>query len=89
MSKVTSLSHFKTDASHLLALIRKSGETVVLTQNGEATAIVQDIETYKKSQQAFLMLKLVAQGEAHVRNGETEDQAAVFDILEKQIRAHD
>ncbi len=86
MSKVTSLSHFKADASQLIASIRKSGETVVLTQNGEATAIVQDIETYQKTQQALLMLKLLAQGEADIRNGETADQAAVFNRLEKKLR---
>lgn len=89
MSKVTSLSHFKADASQLIASIRKSGETVVLTQNGEATAIVQDIETYQKTQQALLMLKLLAQGEADIRNGETTDQAVAFNRLEKKLRAHD
>jgi PHD/YefM family antitoxin component YafN of YafNO toxin-antitoxin module len=89
MSKVTSLSHFKADASQLIASIRKSGETVVLTQNGEATAIVQDIETYQKTQRALVMLKLLAQGEADIRNGETADQAAVFNRLEKKLRAHD
>jgi len=89
MSKVTSLSHFKADASQLLASIRKSGETVVLTQNGEATAIVQDIETYKKTQHTLLMLKLLTQGEADVRNGETVNQAAVFELLEKKLRAHE
>ena len=88
VSKITSLSDFKADASQLLASIRKSGETVVLTQNGEATAIVQDIETYKKTQQALLMLKLLAQGEADIRNGKTLAQAAVFDLLEKKLRAH-
>ncbi len=88
MSKVTSLSHFKADASQLIASIRKSGETVVLTQNGEATAIVQDIETYQKTQQALLMIKLLAQGEVDIRNGETADQAAVFNRLEKKLRAH-
>ena len=89
VSKITSLSHFKADASQLLASIRKSGETVVLTQNGEATAIVQDIETYKKTQQTLLMLKLLAQGEADIRNGKTLAQAAVFDLLEKKLRAHE
>ena len=89
MSKVTSLNHFKADASQLIAAIRKSGETVTLTQNGEATAIVQDIEIYKKTQHVLLMLKLVAQGEADIRNGETADQAAVFKHLEKKLHVHE
>jgi prevent-host-death family protein len=89
LSKVTSLSHFKSDATQLLASIRKSGETVVLTQNGEATAVVQDIETYKKTQRALLMLKLVAQGEADIRNGDTLNQSAVFEVLEKKLRVYE
>lgn len=84
MNKVTSLSHFKADASQLIASMRKSGETVVLTQNGAATAIVQDIETYQKTQHALVMLKLLAQGEADIRNGETADQAA-YSIAWKKI----
>lgn len=89
MRRVTSLSHFKAEASQLIATIRKSGETVVLTQNGAATAIVQDIDTYEKTQQALMMLKLLAQGEADMRNGNSLDQAAVFDRLEKQLPTHE
>jgi PHD/YefM family antitoxin component YafN of YafNO toxin-antitoxin module len=89
MSKVTSLSHFKSDASRLIASIRKSGEHVVLTQNGEATAVVQDIETYAKTQRALLFLKLVAQGEADIRDGRTVEQADVFQRLERRLRARE
>jgi antitoxin (DNA-binding transcriptional repressor) of toxin-antitoxin stability system len=39
MSKsIISLSEFKSEASQLLARIRESGEALVLTQNGTATA---------------------------------------------------
>ena len=56
--KIISLTDFKTSASRLLQETR-GGENIILTQNGSASAVVQDYETYRKQQDAFLMLKLL------------------------------
>jgi prevent-host-death family protein len=45
---IISLSEFKSEASQLLARIRESGEALVLTQNGTATAVVHDIASFRK-----------------------------------------
>ena len=55
---IISLSEFKSEASQLLARIRESGEAIVLTQNGTATAVVHDIASFRKLEQGLLMLKL-------------------------------
>ncbi|MGH8473081.1 MAG: type II toxin-antitoxin system Phd/YefM family antitoxin, partial [Gammaproteobacteria bacterium] len=48
---IISLSEFKSEASQLLARIRGSGEAIVLTQNGTATAVVHDIASFRKLEQ--------------------------------------
>ncbi len=82
---IISLSEFKTDASQLLARIRNSGDRIVLTQNGTATAVVQDIESFRKLQQSVLMLKLLVQGEADIRHDRLLGQHEVFEGLRKEL----
>jgi prevent-host-death family protein len=75
---IISLSEFKSEASQLLARIRESGEALVLTQNGTATAVVHDIASFRKLEQGLLILKLLVQGEADVRRNRVLGQRDVF-----------
>ena len=77
-SEIISLTEFKAKAAQVLADIKASEHTVVLTQNGRATAVVQDFESHQRLQDALLMLKLVLQAEADIAAGNTTPQAEVF-----------
>ncbi len=83
--QIISLSQFRSSATQLLNDIHKSGTLLVLTQNGSATAVVQDIETYQAQKNALVMLKLLAQGEADVREGRVQSQEQVFADLEAEL----
>lgn len=76
--QIISLTDFKTSASRLLQGMR-GGANIILTQNGSASAVVQDYATYRAQQDAFLMLKLMVQGEADVQKNRVTPQAKVFD----------
>ena len=89
MSKITSLSHFKTDASQLISEIHESGEPIVITQNGEASAVVQDIESYEKLQSALLMLKLLATGEADIQKGKLTGHDEMIKSLKQKLKLND
>lgn len=82
---IISLSDFKADASQWLKRLQDASETVVLTQNGRASAVVQSFESYQRQQQALLMLKLVAQGEADVRASRLTAQDDAFARLRERI----
>lgn len=84
--QIVSLTRFKTSATQMLHDIHESGASLILTQNGSATAVVQDVETYKKHQQALLMLKLIAHGEADIENDRLHDQEEVFSQLEAELQ---
>lgn len=83
---IISLSDFKSDASQWLKRLQEESDAVVLTQNGRASAVVQSYETYQRQQQALLMLKLLAQGEADIAAGRTSPQEEVFERLEKRLK---
>lgn len=82
---VISLSAFKSDASRLLRKMQEHSEPLVLTQNGKATAIVEDYEEYRRRQQGLLMLKLVVQGESDLQQGKLTTQDAVFSALRERL----
>ncbi|MGD8780364.1 MAG: type II toxin-antitoxin system Phd/YefM family antitoxin [Ignavibacteria bacterium] len=57
---VKSISYLKANAANLIEEINKSQKTFVITQNGEAKVVVQDIKAYEKMQETMAMLKLLA-----------------------------
>jgi prevent-host-death family protein len=82
---IISLSDFKADASQWLKRLQGESEAVVLTQNGRASAVVQSYEAFQRQQQALLMLKLLAQGEADIAAGRLIPQEAVFAKLRERF----
>lgn len=82
--QIISLTDFKASASRLLQQTR-GGANIILTQNGSASAVVQDYATYRAQQDAFLMLKLMVQGEADVQNNRLTDQSSVFDSMRASL----
>jgi prevent-host-death family protein len=82
---IISLSDFKSDASQWLKRLQGESDAVVLTQNGRASAVVQSYESFQRQQQALLMLKLLAQGEANIAAGQLIPQEDIFTKLRERF----
>jgi prevent-host-death family protein len=65
---VKSISYLKTNAASLIEEINKNQKTFVITQNGEAKVIVQDIKVYEKNQETLALLKLLAMTNTRSKN---------------------
>ncbi len=59
----------KTRSADLIRKARESGQPVVITQNGKATAVLQDVESYQRERQALLLLKYLSRGDQDYREG--------------------
>lgn len=59
----------KKRSAELIRKARESGQPVVITQNGKATAVLQDVESYQSQRQALLLLKYLAEGDRDHREG--------------------
>jgi len=81
------VSALKTRAAELLAQVAETQRAVVITQNGEPKGVLQDIESYERTQRAIGLLKLLAQGEEDVRAGRTIPQDEMFAGLRQQLKA--
>jgi len=65
----------KTRTSELIRRARDTGQPVVITQNGKATAILQDVASYQRDREALMLLKLAAQGDRDYRQGNVVSDA--------------
>ena len=80
------VTYLKSRAADLLAQVNETHRPVIITQNGEARAVLQDPESYERMRAAIGLLKLVAQGEEDVRAGRVSEQDEVFARLERKLK---
>jgi prevent-host-death family protein len=83
---IKSISYLKSRAADLLTQINETQRPVIITQNGEPKAILQDPESYENMRNAIGLLKLISQGESDVRNGRVKPQDKVFKDIEKSLK---
>jgi len=79
------VTYLKSKAADLLEQINTTHRPVVITQHGEARAVLQDPESYEQMRRAIGLLKLVAQGESDVQAGRTMAVDEVFTRLRKTL----
>ena len=80
------ITYLKSRAPDLLNQINQTHRPVVITQNGEPKAVLQDPESYENMRNAIGILKLISQGEENVKDGRLKSQEEVFASVEKILK---
>jgi prevent-host-death family protein len=80
-----SVAHVKAHLEQVIETARQTGQVVMITQNGEGTAVLQDIASYQATRQTMVMLKLVAQGGRELARGKGVSQKEVFRTLRRKL----
>lgn len=83
---VKPISYIKSHASEVVRNLEESGETIVVTLNGEAKAVIQDIHQYEKTQETLAMLKILALGKKEIEEGKLQPVDEAFDDVWKRVR---
>ena len=68
-SRVKSISYVKANAAQLIRELAVKGEPLVITQNGEAAAVLQDVASYEATQETLALLKILALGRRQIEDG--------------------
>ena len=68
-SRVKPISYVKANAAELMRELAEKREPLVITQNGEAKAVMQDVASYEATQQTLALLKILALGRRQVEEG--------------------
>ena len=83
---VIPISEAKARTAGLVRDVVSSQRPVIITQNGRAQVIVQDLRSYEAVQESLAMLKIIAQGRANVRDGRTKPLKTAFRDVRRGIR---
>jgi len=78
------ISYLKAKTADVINSVNETQRTVIITQNGEAKVVVQDIKSYENLQNSLAMLKMILKSERQIREGKIMDQESVFEQMEKK-----
>ena len=84
--RIKPISYLKAHAAEVLRTLPDHPEPLIVTQNGEAKAVVQDIASYERTQESLALLKILALGDREIEAGQVEDAADVIARLRKRYR---
>jgi prevent-host-death family protein len=84
---VRSISYLKAHASEIVREVTQRPHTYVITQNGEAKAVVQDIASYDAMQESLALLSMLARSSKSVREGRYKPARTAFRDLAAKIKS--
>ena len=75
------ISYIKTNAADMMKYVNEHKNSIIITQNGEAKAVLVDIESYQSMKAAFNLVKMIKLSEKDVKAGHFKDSDKVFSEL--------
>ena len=85
-ARIKPISYVKANAADLIRELKENGEPLVITQNGEATAVMQDVASYEATQETLALLKILALGSRQIEQGKVATAAEAFRAVSNRIR---
>ena len=85
--RIKPISYLKTHAAEIIRTLGDRPDPLIITQNGEAKAVVQDIDSYEQMQESVALLKMLALGNGQIGAGQVQPAAEVIARLRERQRA--
>jgi prevent-host-death family protein len=84
-SQIKPISYLKAHAAEIIRTLGEQREPLIITQNGEAKAVVQDIASYEQTQETLALLKILALGNRQIEQGMVQPAADVVARLRGRL----
>lgn len=81
---IKSISYVKSHTAEILNQVNNTHRPIIVTQNGEAKAVILDTESYESMNKAIGLLKIISQSEKDIINGDIVEQNKAFVEIEKK-----
>ena len=82
--QIKPISYLKAHAAEIVRNMGEQRSPLVITQNGEAKVVLQDIESYEQTQETMALLKILALGNRQIEEGKVEPVVMAI----KRLRKH-
>ena len=86
--QIKPVSYLKANAAEILQRMAERREPLVITQNGVARAVLQDVASYEQTQETMALLKILALGNRQIEEGKVVSAGAAIKRL-RQSKARD
>ncbi len=83
---VKPISYLKSHTAEALRDVSEGRRTMVITQHGEAKAVLQDIASYEQTQESLALLKMLAQSAKSIQEGRTKPLKKAFADVRRHVR---
>lgn len=87
-TQIKPISYLKANAAEIVRQLAEQREPLVITQNGEAKAVIQDIASYEETQETMALLKILALGNRQIEEGKLVPAGDAIRRL-REKKAHD
>ncbi len=84
-TRIKPISYLKANAAEIVRTLAEERSAMVITQNGEAKAVMQDVATYEQTQETMALLKILALGTRQIEEGKVVPAADAIRSLRKRI----
>lgn len=81
--RIKPISYLKAHAPEVIQGLSEHQEPVIITVNGEAKAVLQDIDSYEEMQEAIALLKIIAMGKREIKEGKVVSLEEAFERVLK------
>ena len=85
--QIKPISYLKANAADVLQELEEQRKPLIITQNGEAKAVLQDVASYEETQETLVLLKILALGSQQVERGEVTPVSEVAKRLRSKATA--
>lgn len=88
-SQIKPISYLKANTAEIVRRLAERGEPLVITQNGVAKAVIQDLASYEETQETMALLKILALGDRQIKEGKVAPAADAVKRLRRARHAID
>lgn len=85
--QIKSISYLKSHAAEIVRKLGEQQEPLIITQNGEAKVVIQDIKSYEKTQETIAILKILSLGMNQIEEGKIQPVEDVMKRLRERRSA--
>ena len=86
-SRIKPISYLKAHAAEIVRTLAEHREPLIITQNGEAKVVIQDIESYEQTHETMALLKILALGTRQIEEGKVQPAEDVIKRLRERQEA--
>jgi prevent-host-death family protein len=81
--QIKPISYLKANTAEILRRMAERREPIIVTQNGVAKAVIQDVASYEQTQETMALLKILALGNRQIEQG----KVVPANVAIKRLRA--